>query len=327
MGEGFSRFAALVVAGLALGLSGSAWAAEKWNLPTAYPDGNYLTENVRQFAADVKAATNGGLDITVHSNASLFKHPEIKRAVQTGQVQAGEVLMSILSNEDPIFEVDSIPFLATSFDQADKLAKVTRPYVEQRLQKSGLRLLFTGPWAPQGLYTKNPVEKTDDLKGVKLRTYSASTSRFAQLIGAIPATVQAAEVPQAFSAGIISAMITSPTTGVDTQAWDFVKNYYDVQAFIPKNLVFVNERAFRGLPEDVQKAVLKAAADAEVRVWATARKMNAELIEKLKQGGMTIHKPSAGLRKELEAIGVQMSGEWVTKAGEDGSKVLTEFKR
>ncbi|AWK88141.1 TRAP transporter substrate-binding protein [Azospirillum thermophilum] len=318
-------FAALVAAGLAFGFSTAA-LAEKWDMPTAYPDGNYHTENIRRFAQDVKAATNGGLEITIHSNASLFKHPEIKRAVQTGQVQAGEVLMSILANEDPMFEVDSVPFLATSFDQADKLAKVSRPFVEQRFQKTGLRVLFTVPWTPQGLYTKNPVAQSADLKGVKLRTYNASTSRFAELIGAVPATVQAAEVPQAFSAGLISAMITSPATGVDTQAWDFVKNYYDVQAFIPKNVVFVNERAFRKLPEDTQKAVLKAAADAETRGWETARKANDELLGKLRQGGMSIQKPSAAFQKELEAIGVQMSGEWATKAGEDGSKVLTGFK-
>lgn len=320
------KFAAAVAAFLACGVPAAGFAAEKWDMPTPYPDGNYHTENIRRFADDVKAATGGALEITIHSNASLFKHPEIKRAVQTGQVQAGEVLMSVLANDDAMFEVDAVPFLATSFDQAERLMKVTRQYVELRFQKSGLRVLFSVPWTPQGIYSKAPIETAADLKDVKLRAYNATTTRFAELLGAVPTTVQAAEVPQAFSAGVIAAMITSPATGVDSQAWDFVKNYYDVQAFIPKNVVFANERAFRKLPEDTQKAVLKAATDAEARGWQTARHANEELVGKLRLGGMTIHKPSPALAGDLQDIGAKMSAEWATKAGEDGLKVLGEFR-
>src|SRR3954468_6139975 len=92
-----------------------ASAQTKWNLPAAYPSDNPHSENLVLFAKDVEAATGGKLAITVHANASLFKAPEIKRSVMTGQTQIGEVLMSLHENEDPLFGVDVVPFLATSF--------------------------------------------------------------------------------------------------------------------------------------------------------------------------------------------------------------------
>src|SRR5918998_2047948 len=143
---------------LALGLAGAltlslpATAQTKWNLPAAYPADNYHTENLSQFARDVAEATGGKLQITVHPNASLFKAPEIKRAVQTGQAQVGEVLMSLHENEDPIYGLDVVPFLATSFDQAKKLWEVQKPVIEKKLAGQGLVLLYAVPWPPQGIY-------------------------------------------------------------------------------------------------------------------------------------------------------------------------------
>lgn len=307
---------------LALGLAGTAAAQDRWEMPTPYPDGNYQTQNIRTFADDVKAGTNGALVIRVHSNASLFKLPEIKRAVQTGQAQAGEILLSTLSNEDPMFEADAVPFLASSFDEAARLYTATKPFVEERLKRSGLRLLFSVPWPGQSIYSKTPINSSADFKGVRFRAFNSTTSRLAELLGAIPATVQVAEVPQAFSTGIIQAMITSPATGVDAQAWDFVKHYYDVRAFLPKSVVFVNERAFARLPADAQAAVLKAAAEAETRGWATARAVNDELIETLRKHGMQIHQPTPVFARELGTIAATMRTEWLSRVGGDGAKVI-----
>ena len=316
--------AATALALLVLGQT--AVAAQTWNMATPDPDGNYHTENIRQFAAAVDEATGGELAITVHSNASLFKAPEIKRAVQSGQVQLGEIIISSLANEDALYEVDAVPFLANGFDAAAQLYQITRPYLEERLQKQGMRLLFSVPWPPQGFYTLEPAAKAEDFEGVKMRAYNAPTTRLVELLGAVPTTIQAAEVPQAFAAGVISAMVTSPQTGVDSQAWDFVKNYYDVQAFIPKNMVFVNERAFKRLDEAQQQAVLDAAAAAEKRGWETARSANDRLVATLKEKGMSVQPPSPELAAELAAIGAQMAEEWRAKAGEDGAKILAEIK-
>lgn len=315
-----------VIATLFCAVTGLAHAAS-WNMSAEQPDANYLTQNVRQFADDVKAATQGALDIKVQSNSTLLKRPEVKRGVQQGVVQVGEVLTAALGNEDPLFEVDSVPFLASSFDESEKLWKIAKPFLEQRLDKQGIILLFGAPWPPQGIYAKKPIHSLADLAGVKFRAYSASTSRLVSLMGAVPTTVQTPEIPQAFSASIIDAMLTSPATGVDTQAWDYVKFYYDIQAFIPQSFVIVNKKAFQKLPKADQQAVLEAAKKAEVRGWEYGRTKTKELTDTLAKNGISVAPISPELDKGLKTIGETMVQEWLKKSGTDGQKLLDAYKK
>ena len=317
-----SLFAALI-AGLAFG---SAQAQTKWDMPTPYPDSNFHTKNVRQFAADVKAASGGKLDIVVHSNASLIKAPEIKRAVQTGQVNIGQILVSSMANENPIFAFDSNPFLAPNYPAAKKLLHAARPYVEKRLDSQGIKLLFAVPWPPQGIYTKKPLNSIADLKGVKFRTYSPVTSEFAKQLGAIPTTVQVPEIPQAFLTGLVDAMITSGATGVDTQAWDYLKYYTDAQAFLPLNIVIVNKAAFAKLDPALQKEVLSLAAKAEEQGWATSAAEDEGYKKTMASKGITVQKPNAKLAAELNAIGKTMAQDWIKKTGPDAQAIINELK-
>jgi TRAP-type C4-dicarboxylate transport system substrate-binding protein len=309
-----------------LGLS-TAQAAEKWNMSAEQPDGNYITGVAKEFAENVGKATKGELEIKVHSNSVLFKRAELKRAVQTGQVPMGDVLISVLGNEDALYEVDAVPLLARDFDSAWKLWQASRPAIEERLAKQGIKLLYSVPWPPQGIYTKVPVKAMSDFKGMKFRAYNAATSRLVELMGASPTTVNSGDVPQAFGTGLIEAMITSPATGVDSQAWDFSKYYYDVQAFIPKNVTMVNARAFAKLSPAAQKAVLDAAAAAEKKGWEEARKQTSTLTQTLAKNGMTVGKTPAAIETDLAKIGATMAEEWVKKAGPDGKAVIEKAKR
>lgn len=304
----------------------SAAHAVNWNMSAEQPDSNYLTQNIHQFAEDVKKSTNGALDIRVQSNSVLLKRPEVKRGVQQGVVPIGEVLVSALGNEDPMFEVDSVPFLASSFDESEKLWKVTRPKLAERLDKQGIVLIYGSPWPPQGIYSKKPIKTLADLSGTRFRAYSASTSRLVSLMGAIPTTVNTPEVPQAFSTGVIDAMLTSPATGVDSRAWDYVKYYYDAKVFIPQSFVIANKRAFRQLPPEVQKAVLEAGQRAEARGWKAARDKTEELTATLAKHGMIVQPMPPELAKEMKAIGDTMVGEWQQKAGADGKAVLDAYR-
>jgi len=321
----FRRTALAALALAALGL-GTAQAAEHWNMSAEQPDGNYITVVAREFAADVGKATAGELDIKVHSNSVLFKRADLKRAVQTGQVQVGDVLISVLGNEDPMYEADAVPLLARDFDSAWKLWQASRAGIEARLQKQGIKLLYSVPWPPQGIYTKVPVKQMSDFKGMKFRAYNAATSRLVELMGASPTTVNSGDVPQAFGTGLIEAMITSPATGVDSQAWDFSKYYYDVQAFIPKNVTMVNARAFQRLSPNAQKAVLAAAERAEKKGWELGRKQTSELTQTLAKNGMTVGPTPPAIESELSKIGAVMAEDWAKKAGPDGKAVLDKMK-
>jgi len=309
-----------------LSLSGMAHAGTKWDMPTPYGDGVHHTKNIRAFAEDVKTMSGGELVINVHSGASLFKHGEIHRAVRTGQVPAGEVFMGILGNHDPVYKLDNLPFLATDFQSSQKLWQASRKAVEQSLDKEGLKLLYAVPWPAQGIYSKDKVESLADLKGAKMRSYSATLSRLAVLLEATPTTVQTPEIPQAFSTGMINMMITSPTTGVSSQSWDYVSNYNDVRAWIPKNMVFVNKRKFQRLSADVQKAVMDAAAKAEQRGWEMAISETDTNTAKLAENGISVSKPDAALVSDFAKIGDTMVKEWADEIGERGTTILNAYK-
>ena len=305
----------------------NAGAQTKWDMPTAYPASNFHTENIAQFAADVDKATGGKLKITIHANASLFKAPEIKRAVQTDQAQIGEILISAYSNEDPVFGTDSIPFLATSYADAAKLWNASRKALQDRFAKQGMRVLYAVPWPPQGIYSNKPIATLADMKGLKMRTYNPATSRIAELAGAQPVTIQAAELAQAMATGAVNANITSGATGYDSKAWEQVKYFYDAQAWLPKNVVFVNDKSFNALDKPTQGALLKAATDAELRGWKVSEEKTKWYLEQLAKNGMTVAPPSPALESDLKKIGETMTADWIKQAGPDGQAIVDAYKK
>ena len=319
------RFTKVLVA-LAVAMAGGAAQAQKWDMPTPYSDNEFHTLNVKRFVADVKSATEGKLDIVVHANGALIKHPDILRAVSTGQVNIAEFLLGQFGNEDPVFAADNLPFVAAGWDNAWKFYQAQKPLLVKKLQGRGLKLLFSVAWPGQGIYTKTPLKSVADLKGTKFRTYSPQTARFAELIGASPTVIQVPEVPQAFATGSISAMITSSATGTSTKAWEFVKNYYVTNAFHPKNAVVVNERAFNQLPDNVKKAVLAAAADAETRGWEFAKQREQSANKELAANGMTLHEPDAAMKAAFKKVGDTMLGEWQKAAGADGEAIIKAYR-
>jgi len=318
---------AAMVGATVVGFAASAAAATKWDMPTPYGDKTFHTINIRQFAADVAKATGGKLEITVHSAGSLVKHPEIKNAVRRGLVPIGELLISRLANEDPVFEVDSVPFLATNYGEAKKLWAASRPIIEKKLDAQGLKLLFAVPWPPQGIYAKKEIKTVDDLKGLKFRAYNKSTERLARLAGAVPTQVEVPDIPTAFATGRVEAMITSPSTGANTKAWDFVSYFHHTQAWLPKNMVIVNKKAFAKLDEGERKALLAAAAAAETRGWRMSQAETDAKIAILKKNGMTVVTPSAALMAGLKKIGQQMTDEWLARAGADGKAILDAYRK
>ncbi len=317
---------ALALIGAVVCLS-TAQAQTRWDLPAAYAATNFHTENLVQFANDVDQASGGKLKITVHANASLFKAPEIKRAVQGGQAQMGEVLLVNFQNEWQIFGADGLPFLADSYDEAAKLWKLQKPLLEKRLGEQGVMVLYAVPWPPQGIYSKKPLASAADLKGMKWRAYSPATSRIAELVGAQPVTVQAAEVSQAFATGVAESMISSGSTGADTKLYEHVKYWYDTQAWLPNNAVLVNKAAFEALDAPTKAALLKAGAEAETRGWAASKVANGASLDKLRAGGMQILPPSPQLKADMKKIGETLLKEWLEKAGPEGKALVDAYNR
>jgi len=306
--------------------SGAAAAQTKWNLPAAYPADNPHSENLVAFAKDVEAATGGKLQIQVHANASLFKAPEIKRAVQTGQAQMGELLLSIHENEDAVYGIDVVPFLAVSFPDAMKLYKASKPAIEKKLAAQGIMLLMAVPWAPQGIYVKKDLNTIDDMKGLKWRAYNVGTARIGEIVGAQSVTVQAAELPQALATGVVNSFMSSGGTGYDSKVWESLTHFYDTQAWIPKNYTIVNKAAFDALDKPTQEAIVKAAATAEARGWKAWQDKSGWYLDQLKAKGMKVQAPSDVLATGFKKVGEQLTQDWLKKAGADGQAIIKTYR-
>jgi TRAP-type C4-dicarboxylate transport system substrate-binding protein len=311
----------------ALSLTAPALAQTKWNLPAAYPADNFHTENLVQFSKDVAEATGGKLQITVHANASLFKAPEIKRAVQTGQAQIGEVLMSLHENEDPLYGVDVVPFLATSFDQARKLWAAQRPVLEKKLAGQGFVLLYAVAWPPQGIYAKKDINTVEDMRGLKWRSYNVGTSRIAEIVGAQGVTIQAAELPQALATGVVNSFMSSGATGYDSKVWESLTHFYDTQAWLPKNMIIVNKAAFEALDKPAQEAIRKAALAAEERGWRISAEKTRWYTDQLAAKGMKVQPPSDTLKAGFQKVGEQLTADWLKKAGAEGQAVVDAYRK
>lgn len=303
----------------------AAHAQVKWDLPSGYGVNTFQVQNLQQFAQDVDKATGGKLKITVHPNASLFKANEIKRAVQSAQVPAGEFILSGAANEAPIFGVDSIPFLATSYADAKRLDEASRQALVKTLAAQGVKLLYTVPWPPQSLYSVKPVTVLKDLSGTKMRAYNPATSFIANAVGAQPVTIQLAELPAALATGGVDNFLTSSASGVDSKLYESVKHFYAVAAWLPRNGVVVNQKAFDALDKPTQEAVLKQAAAAEQRGWRISEQKDGEYLKELAAKGMKIDAKADGLKRELQAIGRQMTADWVKLAGSEGKAVIDAY--
>ncbi|WP_375256072.1 TRAP transporter substrate-binding protein [Yoonia sp.] len=303
----------------------TAASAQSWDMPTPYGDSTFHTQNISQFADDVRAATDGGLNITLHSAGSLFPHAEIKGAVRNRSVPIGEFFLSRLSNEDLAFGVDSQPFVATSYEQAQTLWDAQKPVITELLAEQGLMPLFSVPWPAQGLYTNGEIATVEDLNGLRFRAYNAALEEFATLAGAAPVQIEASDIPQAFATGQVAAMITSPSTGVNSTAWDFVTHYSPINAWVPKNIVVVNQRMFDGLDADVQTAVLEAAAAAETRGWEMSAAEAETMTAALAENGITVYEPSAELVSGLQEIGATMLGTWNANASDSAKAVMDAY--
>jgi TRAP-type transport system periplasmic protein len=318
----FTLLVALLVISVPLSVQ-----AETWNMATPYPDFAFHTVNIRQFADDVKKASNGKLEIKVHSGQSLIKHPEIKNAIRSSQVQMGEFLLGRLANENAIFEADMIPFLASNYDEAKKLWTAQRPHVEKLLARSKIKVLYSVPWSPQGLFAKKSINTVNDMKTLRFRAYSKSTERLATLLGMVPTQTEATELATAFLTGRVDSMMTSPATGANNKAWDWVSHYYHVQGWLPKNIVVVSEKAFGRLDKATQEALLESARKADERGWKMSVVDTEKGVQKLKEHGMKGIVPSAELKAGLKDIGKTMTQEWLKKSGKDGKELIETYRK
>ncbi|MEJ6392102.1 TRAP transporter substrate-binding protein [Gymnodinialimonas sp. 2305UL16-5] len=301
-------------------------AAETWDMPMAYSGSNFHSVTGAEFAQCVTTGTGGEIEIVTHPGGSLFAGADIKRAIQTGQVQIGERLLSGHQNEDALFGFDSIPFLVGSFDEHDMLWEAAEPAISELLAGQNLHLLYSVPWPPQGLYFNQEVNSVADMEGIRFRSYNNATARLAELTGMLPVTIEAAEISQAFATGVASSMVSSGATGYDRRVWESLSHFYSVDAWLPRNYIMVNADVWEATSEANQNVVNACAAMAEYAGTWRAREYTGFTLAGLAEGGMTVGPAGDALMDELRGIGETMTAEWLEAAGEEGQAIVDAFR-
>jgi len=309
----------------AIAVAGTAATAENWDMPMAYSATNFHSEMGVVFADRVGEYTGGALTITVHPGGSLFKGGEIKRAIQTAQVNIGERFMSAHANEAPLLGWDNLPFVATTYEANEKLWEAAKDSVNAQLADLNLVALYTCPWPGQGFYFNKEVKSSADTQGVKFRSYNTATATFAEGLGMVPVQVEAAELSQALATGVAEAFISSGSTGYDRKVWEHLSHYYKVNAWLPRNYVMVNKGAWEGLDAAVQAQVQKAADETGADCSAKSAELANWYFEQLEANGMTVTDAGPEFLAELQTIGAKMQADWLAETGEAGQAILDAY--
>jgi len=310
---------------LVLAATSVTHAQTRWQLATGYREDSFHTQNLALFASDVEQATTGALQIDLRPNNTMFKLADIRQAVQDGKTQAGETIMTSMVGEIPIAGADSIPFVVHSYADARRLWHVQRPLIEKHFAARGLKPLYVVPWPPQGLFSSKPVRSKTDFSGARMRTYNQSTVRIAEMLGASPVDVPMAEVNQAFASRKVDTMITSAVTGVENQVWEQIGYFYEINAWFPKNIVFVNTKAFEALTPSDRDALTLAAARAEARGWAMSESLANESARELQRRGMTVGRVPKAFEDDFKRLGERFSREWVKSVGSEANLIFIPY--
>lgn len=318
------RIMALMIT-LSATASTQGWAQEKFDMALAYAASNYHSQLADDFAEQINK-NQDDINIVTHPGGSLYGGEQIFSSTRRGLIPLGERFMTTLSNEHPIFGIDAIPFLAMNFDEAWKLYEVSRPKVEEVLQDNNLKLLYSVPWPPQGLYANKEINSIEDMEGVKFRAFDPTTEKVAELMGAIPTAIEAADLTQAFATGVAESMFGSGSTAYDSKLWEHVDYWYDIGAWLPKNMVFINLNSWNSLSEETQELILSTAKDIEQQGWGKAKELDEWYKEQLSDNGMNILNANEQVESDFEEIGKKMLQNWLDQVGDYGNEIIADYR-
>jgi len=310
-----------------LGLHAGPAAAASWDLPMAWPAGNFHVENAEVFAEEVRAATDGEVDITIHPGGALgFKGPEMLKAVRDGLVPIGDILLNQQVGEAPFLGIESVPYLASGYDEIRALHEFSRPVYEDIAAEFNQKILYMVPWPGQGVYSTEEIVTIDDLEGLAIRVVDKNGLEFMSALGAAPRQMPWGDVVPALASGAIEGVTTSSSSGVDGKFWEFMgyMNRFNWQS--ASNMVTVNLDAWMALAPEHRAAIEDVAARLEPQFWEVSREEDEEKLGVLAENGMKISEPAPALRETLLATAKPMWDDFIEDVGAPAGEVIAAYR-
>ncbi|AXQ93949.1 TRAP transporter substrate-binding protein [Cereibacter azotoformans] len=278
----------------------SASAQTQWDMSIVWPEGNFHTQNAMAFADAVREATDGEVEITVHSGGALgIKGPEGMAAVRDGLVPIAEILLNQQVGEAPVLGIETLPFLAPSMSELALLHKFYRPKLDEVAAGMNQKILYMVPWPGQAVFAPNPINTVEDLKGLTIRVVDSNGNDFFGALGATPIQMPWGEVVPSLAAGTIKGVTTSSSSGVDGAFWEFTKHMSTFNWQASSNIMSVNLDAWNALPAETQAAIEETAANLEGQFWLNSRAEDDKKLATLRENGVEITAPSPELSAAL----------------------------
>jgi TRAP-type C4-dicarboxylate transport system substrate-binding protein len=300
-----------------------------WDMPNEYQESSLGGLADKDFIAAVTEKSGGKIVIQPHFGGSLgYKSNGHFSAVEDGAVPLAHTFGGVLVGVDPIFQINTLPFLVGNVDEMQMLVDVARPHIDAAFGKANQKLLYVTPWTPVGIWAKRPIRTIDELKTIKIRTYDVSGTMTLKEAGAIALQLSWVDVIPAFSTGTIDAVLTSDEGGIASKFWEYTDHFNQLNFTSGLDVSHINLDTFNGLSPELQQAVLDAAAQAEKAAWERLRARIGENVETMKTNGVTVvDDVTPELLQHLRTSGQVVVGDWLAKMGGKGEGILAEYKQ
>ncbi|WP_249977830.1 TRAP transporter substrate-binding protein [Vreelandella olivaria] len=303
-----------------------AHAATQLIIVTPWPEGNFQVRALNQFADAVKEATDGEVELDIHSGGALgLKGPELLSAVRDGLVQGADMLLTQQVGEEPLLGIESVPYLTRNINDAALLRATAWPYYEAVAAEYNQKFLYTVPWPGQGVFTRQPVETVEDLQGVKLRTVDKNGTEFFKALGASPVQMPWGEVVPALASGVIDGVTTSTPSGVDGSFWEFTTYFNKLDWQLAPDVVSINLDAWNALTAEQQQTIETLAQEMEPQFQQLSQDEDERNAQILADHGIHMSAPSAELSKQLTDAARPQWQQFRESAGTQADELMTRY--
>ncbi len=299
-----------------LAFAPAAQAQTVWRAATEYPATAMPGEGLATFARLLDETTGGQLRLAPAYDApDGLRSATIPAAVQAGRIEVGDAFAGTLVALDPVFQLSSLPFLATTQDQAWRLYQAAKPAYERVYAAHGQRLLYATPWPNSGIWSRDPVPGPEVLQGLAIRTYDATSTAVLRGAGAAAVEYSFADAMPHLKDGSVTAVLSSGDGGAGRKLWDYTTHFTAIGYAMPLSFATVSTAAYDALSPALRTQVDNAGVATEAAQWQALTRRTERNYVTMRANGVLIEPPSPALAAALAQAGAAVTRAWQASAG------------